>query len=431
MSLRSRWSCVALLTILSACTSTSTARNEPSSPPTGGATSTSAPGQPDAHWIRTWGASQQTAEPPFSQATPERVEQQTLRQTVHITRGGSKFRVQFSNLFGTLPLRIGGARLAIAASASESVADSERVLKFDGKSTAVLAPGDAKLSDEVPLRMEDDSSLVVTMYLPDSTPASTFHALSSQTTWVSPIGNFLDRAMPNTSTPTQSWFFLSAVDVLAPVSTRAIVALGDSITDGYQSSVNTNNRWPDRLGTRLRSNPMLADRFSVVNAGISGNRMRFDTIGPKALSRLDRDALAVPGVKYVVLLAGINDIGLPGTFGRPNEAPTAQDIIASYTSLIERTHARGVKVIGGTLTPFQGATTPGYYSKNGEAIRSAVNAWIRNSGAFDGFVDFDAAVRDPSNPSRLLAKYDSGDHLHPNDAGYASLANAVDLAVFK
>ena len=431
MSLRNRWLFVALLAILSGCTSTSVRDNSASSTPTSTPTSNQAPSQPETHWIRTWSTSQQTAEPPFSQATPERFEQQTVRQTVHITRGGSKFRVRFSNVFGVEPLVIGGGRVAIAASTSESVAGSEQHLRFDGAPTSVLPQGAETYSDEILLRVEDDSSLAVTIYLPDATPVSTFHALSSQTNWVSPTGNFLDRPMPNTSTPTASWFFLSAIDVVAPISARTIVAFGDSITDGYLSTVNSNNRWPDRLGVRLRRDQTLAKKLSVVNSGISGNRLRFDTIGPKGIARLDRDALVIPGVKYIVLLEGINDIGLPGTLGRPHEAPTAQDIIESYTALIERAHARGIKVIGGTLTPFQGTTTPNYYTTNGETIRVAVNSWIRTSGAFDGIVDFDAALRDPSNPSRLRAEYDSGDHLHPNDAGYAALANAVDLGVFK
>jgi lysophospholipase L1-like esterase len=227
---------------------------------------------------------------------------------------------------------------------------------------------------------------------------------------------------------THSWYWISAVNVEAAAGTEAIVALGDSITDGLNSTANADRSWPAQLAARLQANPATA-HLAVVNAGISGNRILHDHFGPNALERFDRDVLARDGVKYLVVLEGINDLGfphLPGAFGQ--QEVTAQDLIAGLRQIIDRAHAHGIKVFGGTLTPYEGAM---YYSQEGEAKREAINHWIRASGAFDGVIDFDAAVRDPKNPKRFLPAYDSGDHLHPGDAGYKAMADAIDLKIFQ
>ena len=236
---------------------------------------------------------------------------------------------------------------------------------------------------------------------------------------------------------TQSFYFLAGVEVLASEKARAIVTLGDSITDGFASTVDANKRWPNRLAERLQAHKG-GNRLAVLNAGISGNRVLHDNVGPNALGRLDRDVLVQSGARFLVVLEGINDIGIPGLFsvlfpsgGFGDQFVSAEQIIAGHKQIIDRAHAMGMKVFGGTLTPFR-AFVPGlYFSEEGEAKRQAVNHWIRNSKAYDAVIDFDKAVRDPSNPSRMLPIYDSGDNLHPNDAGYEAMANAVDLSLFK
>jgi lysophospholipase L1-like esterase len=293
-----------------------------------------------------------------------------------------------------------------------------------------IPAGAPMLSDPVDIDLPAQSSLAVSLYLPKLTVANTFHSLGLSTTHVSPPGDYSDAvAMPTAST-TQSWFFLTAVTVEAQKKNAAIVTIGDSITDGYASTPDANQRWPNLLAARLQTDRDLR-HLAVLNQGISGNRTLFDFIGPNALARFDRDVLSIPGVKYVILLEGINNIGLPGAFGLPDESVSAADIIAGHMQLITRAHERGLTIYGATLTPFEGTTFPGYYTLDGEAKRQAVNQWIRTSGAFDAVIDFDKAIRDPANPIRMLPAYDSGDHLHPNDAGYNAMANYVDLELFR
>ena len=259
---------------------------------------------------------------------------------------------------------------------------------------------------------------------------TTFHSLGLQTTYVSSQGDFTGAANLPVASTSQSWFFLSGVSVASRRSAGAIVALGDSITDGFASTVDANRRWPNLLAQRLQAVPQLR-HLGVLDHGISGNRTLHDFIGPNALARFDRDVLSAPGVRFVVVLEGINNIGLPGAFGRPQEAVSAEDIIYGHRQLIDRAHERGLTIYGGTLTPFEGTVFPGYFTPAGEAKRQAVNHWIRTSGAFDAVIDFDKAIRDPANPTRMLPAYDSGDHLHPNDAGYQAMANAVNLSLFR
>jgi len=257
------------------------------------------------------------------------------------------------------------------------------------------------------------------------------HAASWQTGYVSPPGNHAGTpSMPVEATTryrrgdgleSATWFFLARVEVIAPPNAYAIVAIGDSITDGTASGLDANHRWPDRLARRLAGAGM---RTAVLNAGIGGNRVLVEGNGPSALSRFDRDVLDQPGASYVVVLEGINDIGQ----AREQPQPGAAELIAAHKALIERAHARGLRIFGATLTPFQGAN---YWTSAGEAKRQALNEWIRTSKAYDAVLDFDAAVRDPDQPSKLLARYDPGDHLHLNAAGYEAAADTIDLALFR
>jgi lysophospholipase L1-like esterase len=315
------------------------------------------------------------------------------------------------------------------------IANSSRPLMFNGNTAVTIPPGVEMVSDPVALTVPPFADLAIDVYLPDDTAAMkspiTTHAASWQTNFVSKPGNHVGTPnLPVATTtqyrradgvPTSSWFFLSRVEVVAPAQTRAVVTIGDSITDGTHSGIDTNNRWPDHLAKRLAQQNI---KMSVLNIGIGGNRLLGDGNGLNALARFDRDVLGQPGVTHLIVLEGINDIGFVGD--KPN--PSAADLIAAHQQIIERARAHGIKVIGATLTPFEGAF---YYTLQGEAKRKALNDWIRTGKMYDAVVDFDAVIRDPSHPTKALAKYDSGDHLHPNPAGYAAMANAIDLALLK
>ena len=383
----------------------------------------------EKRWVGTWTASPQAPEPPFVGATPAAFDNQTVRQIVRTSIGGSTLRVRFSNEFGTTPLVIGAARVALQASGADIVASTDRVLTFGGRTAVTIPAGAPALSDPVALDVPPLSNLVVSIHLPQPTVARSFHSLGRQTTYISAPGDYTALPVLPVASTTQSWFFLTGVAVKAPKRSAAIVTLGDSITDGFASTVDANRRWPNLLAARLQARPQFR-HLAVLNHGISGNRTTFDLIGPNALARFDRDVLTAPGARFVIVLEGINNIGIPGAFGLSQQAVTADDIIASYQQLIARAKEQGLTIFGGTLTPFEGTIFPGYYTPEGEAKRQAVNLWIRTSGAFDGVIDFDKAIRDPAQPTRMLPAYDSGDHLHPNDAGYQAMANAVDLALF-
>ncbi len=377
-------------------------------------------------WISTWGASPQIP------AVPLAISGQTLRQVAHVSLGGGTIRVRFSNAFGGSGLSIAEAHVALSAGGSATVPGTDRQLTFGGSPTTTIPAGALAVSDPVRLAVPALGNVTVSLWFPGAVSATTEHSLGVQTTWLSPPGNFAaDTAFPAASTTTTSWYFLNGIEVVSTApKAAAIVTLGDSITDGYASTVSANHRWPNDLAARLQAWPPTAD-VAVVDEGISGNRVTHDFIGPNAQARLDRDVLAQSGAAWVTVLEGINDIGIPGAFGSPGEAVSADEIIEAHRQIIARAHAQGLRVYGGTLTPFEGTVFPGYYSPEGEAKRQAVNAWIRTSGAYDAVIDFDAAVRDPAHPTRMLAAYDSGDHLHPNDAGYQAMANAVDLKLFQ
>lgn len=367
-------------------------------------------------WVGTWSASPQAAWNPIE------LNGQTIRQIVHVSIGGTRVRVRLSNAYGADSLLIGAARVGLRSSGASIAAGSDRVLTFNGSESTMIPPGALVISDPVRLRVPDRGDLAVSIYVPGDQLAATEHSLGLQTTYVSPEGDFTGADSLPTATTTQSFYFLTGLEVDAPPKSTAVVTLGDSITDGLHSTADANKRWPNRLAERLRSRKG-GSKVAVLNAGISGNRVLHDTVATNASARLDRDALVQSGARYLIVLEGINDIGYPGT-------ATADEIIAGHLQIIDRAHAMGLKVYGGTLTPFQ-AFLPGlYYTPEGEAKRQAVNQWIRTSKAYDAVIDFDKALRDPGNPATMRPAYDSGDNLHPNDAGYQAMADAIDLSLF-
>ncbi|MBZ5659591.1 MAG: SGNH/GDSL hydrolase family protein [Acidobacteriia bacterium] len=354
---------------------------------------------------------------------------QTLRQIVHTSIGGSSVRIVLSNAYGNAPLLIGAAHLALRDKSAAIEPASDRLLTFSGKSTIAIPAYAVITSDPVSLSVPQMSDLAIDLYLPGNTdtPAPlTMHAAAFQTNYVSETGNYAGAVKLPVVAAMQNWFVIYRVEVQAPESVGGLVTFGDSITDGTRSTPDTNNRWPDQLVRRLFSQASPV-KIGLMNAGIAGNRVLSEgayQAGINALARFERDAISQPGVTHVVLMEGINDIGN----ARTNPTPTAEDIIAGYQQLIDAAHSKGVKIFGATMTPFYGAP---YYSAEGEAKRQAVNQWIRTGKAFDGVIDFDAATRDPNNPKQFLAAYDSCDHLHPNDAGYQAMAAAIDLGPFK
>jgi len=374
-------------------------------------------GNSDIHWVATWSASPQAA------TSPVRLNGQTIRQIVRVSTGGKLVRVRLSNAFGTGSLTIGAAHVALRSTGASIAAGSDRVLTFSGSPSTKIPPGAFAVSDPVKLQVSDLGDLAVSIYVAGNAVGVTEHSVGLQTTYISAEGDFSGADSLPTASTTQSYHFLTGVEVDAPRNSKAIVTLGDSITDGYHSTPDANKRWPNRLAERLHAQKS-GGKVAVLNAGITGNRILHDTDGSNALARLDRDVLVQSGARYLIVLEGINDIGFPG-------AVTTAEIIAGHRQIIDRAHAMGLKVYGGTLTPFQ-AFLPGiYYTAVGEAQRQAVNQWIRTSKAYDAVIDFDKVIRDPSNPATILPAYDSGDNLHPNDAGYKAMADAIDLSLFK
>jgi len=359
---------------------------------------------------------------PFVQFT-----NQTLRQIVHATLGGSRARVVLSNVYGTAPVTIGAAHLGLREK-EDSIRANGKPLTFGGR-TSITVPANAiAYSDPVAVTVPALSDVAIDLYLPGTTQSTvlTMHGGALQTSYVSETGNHAGAAKLPTVATTRSWFLISRVEVDAPDAAGVIVTLGDSITDGSASTPDSNSRWPDVLARRLLS-PSAPIRMSVLNAGIGGNRVLNEgayAAGINALARYEVDALAQTGVTHIIVLEGINDIGN----ARQNATPTAEDLIAAHKQLVERAHARGVKIFGATLTPFWGAP---YYTEAGEAKRKALNEWIRTGKAYDGVIDFDKATRDPNDPGKLLAAYDSCDHLHPSDAGYRAMAESIDLNLFR
>jgi lysophospholipase L1-like esterase len=387
-------------------------------------------------WVGTWAASMHAPSAGFGEEFPSQFfefDDQTVRQIVRTSVGGDQVRVRLANTFGDVPLVIGAARLALRETGERINPASDRVLTFSGSPSVTIPPGALVVSDPVALTVPALSELAVSIYFPEPTTSTTVHAFAGQTNYFSPVGDFTaDAAMPVESTA-QSWVFLTGVDVTVTEPTGVVVALGDSITDGAISTPDTNQRWPDLLAERLVAD---ADQptLAVLNAGIGGNRVlhdppeSFEFAGPNALARFDRDVLAQPGVTHLILFEGINDIGLPAMSGDPAEFVSADELIAGLRQVAERAHEHGIVAFGATITPFEGSMV---FSGEGEAIRQAVNDWIRTGGAFDAVIDFDEVVRDPGQPTRLLPAFDSGDFLHPNDDGFKAMAESIDLTLLR
>jgi len=374
-------------------------------------------------WSATWGAA--PAGPPPSAST-QSFTSQTLRLVVHTSIGGNRVRVRFSNEMGSTALRIGAASIAVRSSSSAILQSTLRTLEFGGQSAITIPAGAPALSDPVDLAVPAQSDLAISLYLPGSVQATTLHDMALTSSYLSPAGDYTSTISMPVSRSITSWPFLAEVDVDGTAPT--LVAIGDSLTDGARSTGNLNRRWPDYLVRRLQSSLGAGGRIGVVNRGISANLLLNDyatalVAGRDVLERFDRDVLATAGVHYLAVLIGINDICYSSG---SNPIPVA-DLIAGYRQIIARAHAHGITVIGATLPPMEGFV---YYTVAREAVRLAANNWIRSSGAFDAVADIEAALRDPQNPARILPAYDSGDHLHPNDAGYQAMANAFPLAPF-
>lgn len=391
-----------------------------------------------SHWVVTWGTSpaMQLADEAQLRTAKLLFENHTLRQIVHTSIGGETVRLRLSNAYGKEPLQIGSAHIALREKGSSIVANSDRPVMFSGRPSVSIPPDGLVLSDPIKLGVPTAGDLAVSLFLPQKTAGAGVHYGARQTSYIGKgdLTASAEIAEPETFT---SWAFLTGVEVLAPESTWAVVAFGDSITDGAASKMDANHRWPDVLGERLRSRKG-AKPIALLNAGIGGNRILHDPAlgnvrnGANALARFERDVLAYPGVKYLIILEGCNDLGHPGSANRPlSETVSAEEMIAGIRQMIVRAHDRGVKVFGATITPFEGSTNPGYFTPEKEVKRKAINEWIRTSKEFDGVIDFDKAVRDPEHPDRMLAAKNSGDGLHPNDAGYKAMGESIDLALFK
>ncbi len=375
------------------------------------------------NWTTTWQAS---PEPP--RAPTITLNGQTIRQVVRISVGGNRFRVRLSNEFGDSPLHIGAAHVALAAEGPAIQLGSDRTLTFSGARDVFIPEHAFVYSDPVELTVPSLGSISVSLHIPGNERTITEHAFAMQTGWVV-RGDATGSTKLEGATTITKRALLTGVDVVASRKTTTVVTLGDSITGGFGSTIDTNRRWPDFLAARLIEKK--AD-LAVANAGIGGNRLLHDFIGPNALSRFERDVLSRSGVSHVIVLIGINDFGLPGGRNLPQEEVTLEQMVTGMRQLITRAHEHGLKIIGGTLLPFAAIPErPGYYSEASAAKREALNKWIRESGEFDAVIDFDAALRDPKNPKNLLPAYDSGDHLDPNDDGYKAMAEAVDLKLFR
>ena len=387
----------------------------------------------DEHWVVTWATAELLYRAPAPPAVPPAGQQatvgargfhdQTVRMMVRTSIGGRRLRVKLENAFGSAPVEIGGAHIALRGKDSTIVEGSDRALSFNGKPGCTLQPGVVLVSDPVNLSFDSLADLAVSLYFPGETGPPTNHSTALHTTYVQ-SGNVTSMATLADAATTQSYYYLAAIDVEAPAAASAIVTFGDSITDGARSTSETNHSWPALLAVRLAGKKETA-HIGVANEGIGGNRVLHDGTGVSALGRLDRDVFSQSGVKWLMVLEGINDIG--HAFTTAGESLTADELIAAHRQIIEQAHAHGIQVIGCTLTPYEGA---GYARDEGEAVRAAVNNWIRTSGAYDAVVDFEAATRDAQNPKRFRAEFDPGDHLHPNNDGYQAMADAIDLSIF-
>jgi lysophospholipase L1-like esterase len=390
---------------------------------------------PDPHWVATWSTA--NAEIP----NPEAFKNQTIREIVHTSIGGRAVRIRLANTFGTQPVTFDSTYLGLQRSEAGLVPGSNHVVTFAGSKSITIREGAEAISDTISLAVGPEQNLVVSLFTAVATGPATVHRSAFQTNYISGAGNFgADESGSAFKKTAQSWYFLHAVDVFAsPEVSGAIVALGDSITDGASSRPDTYERWTDVLARRLLSQPA-GQVMSVLNAGIGGNRVLTTSPcwGVNALARLDRDVFPETGVRAVILFEGTNDIGQPDTPTAslsPQIVPclsrtqiNSDELIAGYKQIVAQAHARGLKIFGATILPYQGFRG---WTQQGEAKRVTVNAWIKTAGSFDGVIDFAAALSDPANSARFNPNYDSGDHLHPGPAGHEAMGNAVDLTLFR
>jgi lysophospholipase L1-like esterase len=369
-------------------------------------------------WVGTWSAAPMAC--PTKPDLP--AGDSTYRNVIRTSIGGKGLRVKLTNEFGTTQLLVGSARIALSSGNGAITPASDHELTFGGRPSTSIPAGGFMLSDEVPMNIPALSSLTVSLYLPDQAiPIRTCHFLASSTNYVAKGDATKALKMENART-TPAWIFVKGIDVRSHKGAFAIVTLGDSITDGNASTSDANHRWPDYLADRLQKNPVTA-QAAVLNQGIIGNRILRAELGQAAISRFDRDVLAQSGARYLILLEGINDIN----WEEPSEDASAEDLIVGITQLVERAHAHGITVFAATLTPYSGSEI---FSEKGEQTRIAVNHWYRTAGVVDGVIDFDKATRDPLKPAAFNPAYDSGDHLHPNDAGYKAMADSIDISLF-
>ncbi len=382
------------------------------------------------NWVGSWTASPQPAwgaDFPVPLSLPANLWKQTIRQNARLSIGGSKVRIVLSNAYGAAPLTIGAAHIALAGEDGKIQEGSDHTVTFGGESSIVIPPGAPAISDPVDISVAPLALVSVSLYLPDITPTSTIHWDGHETAYIAAGNKAADVDFKADSKLTQR-MFLSEILVDAPANARAVVAFGDSITDGDGSTVDGNDRWPDRLAERFVA---AGAPVAVLNEGISGAKVLSDRMGVNALARFDADVLSQPKADTVILMMGINDVGWPGTgLALHDPEPSADAIIEGYKQLIDRAHTHGMKIIGATLTPFgdafAGTPFEGYYTPDKEKIRLALNDFIR-SGAFDGVIDFDKVIVDPQRPGYALPKFGKGDNLHPNPAGYQAMGSAIDL----
>ena len=402
--------------------------------------------QPNA-WIATWASSPEPTNP-NPKLPMLNIENQTVRERVRVSIGGSEIRIRLSNEYGSVPLLVGAVTVATPTDVSSVKPDTIHNATFSGRNSITIPAGVPILSDPIAFPVPRGAEISVSIYFPQRVTSPTVHELALKRAIISQHGDQTHAERIDGGATSKSSILISAVLVPKQPSQRLLVAFGDSIVDGDGSTVDADHNWPSDLVRRL-SGSSRTSSLAVVNQGLAGNRLLTNDdgvsarvgftagLGASGLARFDRDVVGLPGVTHIVLLEGINDISFPGAkidgqyLADPADLRTAEDLIEAYLQLISRAHAHGLKLIGSTITPCEGVDLPGYYSESKDALRQKVNKWIRTSGSFDGVIDFDAVLRDPDHPSRLLPRFASGDHLHPNDLGYQAVADAIDLTLFQ